>query len=232
MSDTAHYAPAIVMLRDAVGLADSLGDVKQVTYALSTLGRALMLYGNLPEATAALDRSLLLAQQGWTVFVPWPQSLRAEIDLMHGDVNAAAERFEHAFALGCQFDNPCWEGIAGRGLGRVAIARGEPQGAIEILLDAVARCVRLPDAYLWVKGYALDALCGLAVEYAKHQAPAWIDELQSLAARSGMRELTVRSHLHRATLGQSGSAGAARLLACEIDSPTLRAMVECISNAV
>jgi hypothetical protein len=45
-----------------------------------------------------------------------------------------------------------------------------------------------------------------------HQASAWIDEMQSLAARSGMRELTVRS--------------AARLLACEIDYPALRAAIE------
>ena len=25
-------------------------------------------------------------------------------------------------------------------------------------------CARLPDAYLWVEGYCLDALCALAVE--------------------------------------------------------------------
>jgi hypothetical protein len=51
------------------------------------------------------------------------------------------------------------------------------------------------------------------------QASAWIDDMQSLAARSGMREFTVRSHLHRAALGDSASASAARLLAREIDSP-------------
>ena len=145
---------------------------------------------------------------------------------MRGDVGAAAERFEHAFALGCQLGDPCWEGIAGRGLGRVAIARGESQRAVEILVDAIARCVRLPDAYLWGKAYALDVLCGVAVAHDMHQASAWIDEMQSLAARSGMRELTVRSQLHRAALGDSASGAAARLLACEIDNPALRAIVE------
>lgn len=226
LSDTAHYTAAIAMLRDAEALAGSAGDTKQATYALSMLGRALLLCGDLRGAADTLDRSVALAQRGWTAFVPWPQSLRAEIDLLRGDVSAAAERFEHAFALGCQMGDPCWEGIAGRGLGCVAMARGETQRAAEILVDAVARCVRLPDAYLWGKAYALDVLCGLAVAQGLPQAPAWVDELHRIAARSGMRELTARSYLHRAALGDSASGIAARLLAREIDNPALHALVE------
>lgn len=225
LSDTAHYAQAIAMLRHAAALADSAGDARQLSYALSMLGRALLLCGDLQQATAALDRSVALAQQGWTAFLPWPQSLRAEVDLLQGDLGAAAERFEHAFALGCQLGDPCWEGIAGRGLGRVAMARGETQRAIEILVDTIARSVRLPDAYLWGKGYALDLLCGLAVAQGMPQAPAWIEELHRLAARSGMRELTARAHLHRAALGDCASGAVARLLAGEIDNPVLRGLV-------
>ena len=227
LSDTAHYAPALAMLRDAEGLATGVADFRQVAYALSMQGRLHLLQGDLPAATAALDRSLTLARQGWTAFLPWPLSLRAEVDLLCGDVDAASERFEHAFALGCQLGDPCWEGIAGRGLGRVAIARGDTQHAVEILVDAVARCVRLPDAYLWGKAYALDALCGLAVAQAMPPALGWIDELQTLAARSGMRELSVRSHLHRAALDDGGaSRAAARLLAREIDNPVLHAIAD------
>lgn len=225
LSDTAHYAAAIAMLRDAAAKSDSAGDVRQLAYALSMLGRALLLQGDLQAAAEALDRSVTLAQQRWTAFLPWPQSLRAEVDMMHGNVEAASERFEHAFALGCQLGDPCWEGIAGRGLGCVAIARGDSQHAAEILVDAIARCVRLPDAYLWGKGYALDTLCSLAIANRMPQAPAWIDDMQSLAARSGMRELTVRSHLHRAALGDRASGAAAQLLASDIDNPSLRALV-------
>ena len=226
LSDTAHYEAAIAMLGDAVASSDSAGDTKQVANGLSMLGRALLLHGNLAAAADALDRAVTLAQQGWTAFVPWPLSLRAEIDLLHGDVAAAADRFEHAFALGCQLDDPCWEGIAGRGLGCVAMARRDSQRAAEILVDSIGRCIRLPDGYLWLKGHTLDALCGLAVAHAMPQAPAWINELQGLAARCGMRELTVRSHLHRAALGDSASRAAARLLASQIDSPALQAMVD------
>lgn len=224
LSDTAHYAPAIALLREAEALGAAAGDPRQRAYALSMLGRALLLHGELDAAADALDRSVALAQPGWTAFVPWPQSLRAEVDLLRGDVEGAANRFEHAFALGCQIGDPCWEGIAGRGLGRVAMARGEPRRAAEILVDALARCVRLPDAYLWGKGYALDALCGVAVAEAMPQASAWVNELQDLAARSGMRELTVRACLHRAALGDSASAAAAKLLAGQIDNPALHAL--------
>lgn len=226
LSDTAHYAEAIAVLRDAVVRGDGVSDIKQVAFALSMLGRALLMHGDLSAAADALDRSIRLAQQGWTAFVPWPQSLRAEIDLMRGDVEAAAVRLEVAYALGCQLDDPCWEGIAGRGLGRVAMARGEPQRAADILISCIERCVRLPDAYLWGKGYALDILCGLAVAQAMPQALAWTTELHKLAARSGMRELTVRAYLHRAALGDRASGGAARLLSSQIDNPALHAMVK------
>ena len=86
--------------------------------------------------------------------------------------------------------------------------------------------MRLPDAYLWGKGYALDPLCRLAVAQGLPQARSWIDAMQELAARGGMRELTVRSHLHRAGLGDATSRGAARLLAGEIDNPALTVLVD------
>jgi DNA-binding SARP family transcriptional activator len=226
LSDTAHYAAAIAMLRRAVALAESVGDLKRRAYALSMLGRAAMLSGDIDAAVLALDQSLALAQGNWTAFVPWPLSLRAEAGLLRGEVAEASDRFEHAFALGCQMGDPCWEGIAGRGLGRIAIARGETRKALEILVDAVARCVRFPDAYLWGKGYALDVLCGLAVDKAMPQATAWIDELQVLAGRSGMRELVARAHLHRCGLGDAASGNAARFLAVEIDNPGLSRFVE------
>jgi hypothetical protein len=58
------------------------------------------------------------------------------------------------------------------------------------------------------------------------QARGWVDELSSLSARTGMRELHVRAHLHRARLGQASSLAAARVLAQDIDNPVLRAQVE------
>ena len=224
LSDTGHYGKAVAELNAALALAEGVGDVKQSAYALSMLGRAQLLCGELDDAVVALDRSLALCQREWIAFVPWPQSLRAEVELLRGDVAAASQRLEHAFALGCHLGDPCWEGIAGRGLGLVASLSGRPQDAVEVLVDAIARCVRLPDAYLWAKAYALDALCALAVRERYPQAGAWIGELEGLAARSGMREMTVRAHLHRAALGDTASASAARVLASEIDNALLSEM--------
>lgn len=35
----------------------------------------------------------------------------------------------------------------------------------EEITEARHRCVRLPDAHLWVEGHCLDALCALAIEH-------------------------------------------------------------------
>lgn len=226
LSDTAHYPEAISLMRMATRQAEEQGERKQQAYALSMLGRALMLHGDLADAASVLDQSVALAKQLWTAFLPWPQSLRAEVDMQRGDMESAAERFEHAFALGCQLGDPCWEGIAGRGRGCIAISRGDTGTAIEILLDAIARSSRFPDGYLWAKAYALEALCGLAVSKKLPEATLWIDDLQTIAARSGMRELTVRALMHRAALGDLASGRAARLLVDEIASPRLNALIK------
>jgi DNA-binding SARP family transcriptional activator len=219
LSDTAHYPEAIAVLRQAIRHLETGGDKKQQAYAHSMLGRALLLHGDLPEAARTLDASIAYAQPMWTAFLPWPYSLRAEVDMHNGDLDSAAERFEYAFALGCQLGDPCWEGIAGRGRGCIAMARGDATGALEILLDAIDRCTRWPDGYLWAKAYALDALCGLAISQRLPEATLWIDELQDIAARSGMRELTVRALMHRASLGDVSSGQVALLLADEIGHP-------------
>lgn len=221
LSDAAAYGEATQALTQALTLAESQGDVKQGIYARSMLGRAMLLCGDLDGAAVALDAAAEASRRIWTAFLPWPQSLKAELELHRGRVDAAAEGFEQAFALGCQLGDPCWEGMAGRGLGCVAMARGQPDQATERLLDAIARCTRLPDGYLWAKAHALDALCGVAAEAGLPEARGWTDELLNLSASAGLRELVVRAHLHRARIGQSRSAAAARELARGIDNPRL-----------
>lgn len=221
LSDTGHYQDAIEMLNHACALADGAGDVRQLAYALSMSGRALLLTGELDQAAQTLDRSLALARRAWTAFLPWPQSLAAEIDLLRGDLAGASERFEQAWALGCHLGDPCWEGISGRGLGLVAIARGETERAVHILTDALHRGTRLPDTYLWGKGYTLDALCSLVIAQDLPQASEWLTELRTLAERSGMREFTARALGHQARLGSDASLTVARLLASEIGNPRL-----------
>jgi len=224
LSDMAHYGAALVRLKQAHAWADEAADAKQCIYAESMTGRALVLTGQCDEAAIVLERCIGQARRMWTAFLPWPQSFRAEVDLLRGRVDEAADRFEHAFALGCQLADPCWEGIAGRGLGLVAAARGDARGGIAILQDTLQRCGRLPDAYVWGSAYVLDALCVLAIEGGDERGRAWVDQLAALSARTGMRELLARSHRYRARLGEPGAAEGGRLLAAAIGNPQLDAI--------
>ena len=227
LSDTAHYTAAVERLGEARRLSALAGDWRQVSYTLSNLGRAHLLCGDLDAAATALDEALELARrENWVAFTPWPDALRADVDLAMGDVDAAGDRYEHAFALGCQLADPCWEGIAARGIGLVAARRGRPQKGLEWLREARRRCARLPDAYLWVEGYTLDALCSIAVAHDAPAAPAWIEELAELTGRTGMRELVARAYGHRARLGDVSAFTAARLLAASIDNPALSASLD------
>lgn len=223
LSDTAHYPQALARLREAQELSCSAADHRHRTYVLSMIGRLHVLRGDVAQAEAALEDAVASARRSWTAVLPWPLSFRAEVDMLRGRPDLAAQRLEHAFALACQLQDPCWEGVAGRGLGRLAMLRGQTDRAQAILLDALGRCARLPDSYLWGKVYALDALTALAVQRGLPGAAGWLDDLMNLAASCGMREFVARAHRYRAALGDESSAAAARLLAAEIDNPLLHA---------
>lgn len=225
-SDLAEYPQALASLSRGIERTGAAGDRRGAAFGSSFLGRALLLRGDMDQARQCLDAAMDTARDdGWTSFLPWPEALRADATLDSGDVDGAEAALQHALALGQQLGDPCWESISTRGLGLVAVARGEPQDAIALLDEAPRLCRRLPDAYLWVEAYALDALCGLAVEHAPQTARRWIAELERLAGRGGMRELQVRAALHRARLGEPGAADLAAALAAPIDSPRLHELV-------
>ena len=81
---------------------------------------------------------------------------------------------------------------------------GCPTG-LRLLEEARRRAASFPDAYVWVEAYALAELAIAAVEAGHRRARQWVEDLISLTARTGMRELAVRAYLLRADLGD-GSA--------------------------
>jgi DNA-binding SARP family transcriptional activator len=220
--DTGDYLAAGVLLPSAVERARLLPTGQPLAQALTLLGRYHLLRGEIEDSIHVLDEALdEVEARGMTAFVSWPESFRAELDLFLGDVDSAEARFEHAFALGCEVGDACWESIGLRGLGLVAAARGDIPGALDLLVDAPKLCRRLPDTYLWIEAYGLDALCAVAVDHRTEAALRWIDELEELTARRGIRELLVHAALYRAQLGEPGGLEVARSLAAQIDNPAL-----------
>ena len=225
--DTGDYAAAGELLRSGVERARRLPSGQPLAQALTLLGRYHLLRGEIEDAVHVLDQALAeVDARGMTAFVSWPESFRGEIDLALGDVDAAEARLEHAFALGCQVGDACWESIGLRGLGLVAAARGDVPRALDLLLEAPRLCRRLPDTYLWIEAYALDALCAVAVEHRAEAALRWIDELEAVTARRGIRELLVHATIYRARLGEPGAAEAARSLAAQVENPALDGLLE------
>ena len=216
-SDRASYPRAVGLLEQAVTLSRAAGEPRRQAYALSMLGRISLFRGALDTAAEQLDASIKLAEQDhWLAFLPWPQALRGEVQLARGDPAGAAELLQHAFARACQLGDPCWEGMAARGLALVAEATGDAEGAFALLADARARSGRLAEPYLWLDGYILDAQCELGQRYGHPDTGAWVEALRTLAGRSGMRELILRSLQHGAALGRAGDDAAAAALADEL----------------
>ena len=81
--------------------------------------------------------------------------------------------------------------------------------------------MRIADAYLWVQAYCLDALCGVGIKHTQPEARAWVADLETLAARTGMSEMLVRAYLHRTALGDRNASETATLFADRIDNPAV-----------
>lgn len=223
-SDMGDYAGAFTVLRGSVQHAERCGDRRQTAFSLSLIARAQLLRGETNEAMCALDRALgLVEAERWLAFLPFPEALRGEVDLQQGDMERAAERFERAFALACELQDPCWEGLAARNLGLLHRARGQPASSREWIDQARTRCTRLPDRYVWMHGHLLDTAITFSLE--REQTTKLIRTLGALAARTEMRELVVRGLVHAARLGQAGALDSARVLADEIDNPMLSTLL-------
>jgi DNA-binding SARP family transcriptional activator len=226
-ADTGAHERALAHLRRSIELAERAGSRQQASFSLSFVGRSHFLREELDDARAALERSLALARESkWVAFEPWPESWLAEADLAGGELPAGREHFEHAWALASELGDPCWEGAAGQGLGRIACLEGQVPTGLRLLEEARRRAGSFPDAYVWVEAYALAELASAAVEAGHRRAREWVEDLTSLAARTGMRELAVRAYLLRADLGDRSSLDSAAILVAEVENPALRGRIQ------
>jgi DNA-binding SARP family transcriptional activator len=220
LSDSARYEEAIESFDDSIERARRCGHRRQEAWSTALSGRVHVLTSRNLQAREVLEHCLeLVEEENWLAIAPFPEALLALVDLREKRVDAAGDALEHAFTIACQVADPCWEGIACRGLGLVEAARGRNPQALSWLLDGCARCTRIAHPYQWIHGWVLDGMCSIA--HRDERVEGWIDELESLASRTGMRELLFRAYMHRARRGDARAGDAARLLGSEIDNPSV-----------
>ena len=100
-SDNGDYPAAFAYLDESVERARAAPITASRPGRCRSSARAHLLRGEHSQATAALARSLeLVHEQRWMAFLPWPQALRAELDLRAGDLDAAADGFERVLGAG------------------------------------------------------------------------------------------------------------------------------------
>ncbi len=222
-SDSGEYPQAIDMLQRSIDAAIRCGDRRQQAWSMSILGRAHLLRDERSQAAIALDRSIeLVHKERWLAFLPWPQALRGELDLREGGLRSDIGGIEQAWMLACQLGDPCWEAMTARVLGMVSARNGDQARATTWLEEALRRCGSVTDQYQWVRAAVLDSMIDLAIVTGDHdRAAELIKTLTTLAARCEMREMLVLGHLHRARLGDAKAVDAGRLLARDIDNPSL-----------
>jgi len=219
-SDAARYEESLECFEESIERARRCEHRRQIAWSMALSGRVHVLTSRDHEAREALEHSLELAEEEkWLGFTPFPEAMLALVDLREKRIDVAGDALEHAFTIACQVGDPCWEGIACRGLGMVDAARGRSPQAIAWLTDARTRCTRVAHPYQWIHGWVLDGMCTFGRD--DDRAPGWIDELESLASRTGMRELLLRAYLHRARLGDAQAHDTAKLLGPEIDNPSI-----------
>jgi len=227
LADTGVHDRAADAFLDSIRLAETTGQVKQQAWATAVLGRTHLLRDELDRAEELLERGRTLARgERWTAFLAYPEALLAEVWVRQGDLERADQAFEHAFALGCQVDDACWEAYGVRGFGLLRAARGDLAGSVDVMQEALARCARQRDTHLWLRAYVLDGLCAVAIAARHPMASRWVTDLASLAGRSGMRELSVRAYLYRRDLGDGSAIAAARVLAIGVENPHLHELVD------
>lgn len=227
LGDVGAHDQAAEALQMSIRLAESTDQPKQRAWSGTVLGRTHLLRNELDLAEGALEQARELARsERWTAFLAYPEALLAEVWVRGGDLDRAGEAFEHAFALGCQVDDACWEAYGVRGFGLLCAARGDLASAVETMDDALTRCGRQRDTHLWLRAYVLDALCAVAVAVHHPTAGRWVTDLASLAGRCGMHELSVRAYLYRRDLGDSSAVDAARAIAIGVENPHLHGLID------
>jgi ATP/maltotriose-dependent transcriptional regulator MalT len=224
LADRGAHSRALRALRESARLAESAGRMRQAAWSISIASRSLLQLDELDTAAEYAEQSArMAAEEHWTAMLPWMEAILAELDLANGRVDEADRRLRHAWSLSLVLGDWCWQGMAARGLGLVASARGDLPEALRWLEEAGRRAAQDQDRYAWIHAWVQEAVCRVTVPARLPRAEADVTRLEGLAARSHQPEFAVRANLHRVALGVRSARDRARALASTVDNPALAA---------
>ncbi len=228
-ADRGRHTEAAELLTESAGTAREAGRARQEAWSQGVLARSLLLAGQVQPAQEAAERSVAVARrERWNAFLPWPQVLRAQCLAEADRWDEAGEDAEHAFVLACELGDPCWEGMAARALGLLALHAGDLGAAHVWLTDARRRCDRVPDRYVWISAYiGLAQLETAARENTCLVAPA-AARLYEHAVRGDLPEFLAWALVYQAESGDRAKIPLARSAAAGIVNPVLQARVQAL----
>lgn len=198
--DVGDAVKAAALLEGAVRTAQSERDLRLEAFALTLLGRNHLMQDDTATAITTLDSALEIVHAlDWIAFQSFTEALLADAMRRQGDVGRARELSEHAFVIGEQVGDPCWESIALRSLGLVTIDSGDIKGGVALLADAPGQCRRLPDTYRWIELWGYDALVEVGGRYRLPGVRTWATRLEAEASALGMRPFSQRARRQLST---------------------------------
>ncbi|MGI8574660.1 MAG: BTAD domain-containing putative transcriptional regulator [Egibacteraceae bacterium] len=192
--DVGDAARAVALLGRAVQTSQAERDRRLEAFALTRLGRHHLMRDDTATAVTALHSALEIVRAlDWIAFRSFTEALLADALRRQGELGRARELSEHAFVLGEQVGDPCWESIALRSLGLVTVDTGDITRGVALLAEAPGQCRRLPDTYRWIELWGYDALVDVGGRYGLPGVHAWATRLQAEASALGMRPFAQRA---------------------------------------
>ena len=228
-ADRGKHSEAAALLTESADMARGAGRARQEAWSQGVLARSLLLAGQAQSAQEAAERSMAVAlSERWNAFLPWPQVLHAQCLAAAGRWEEASEDAEHAFALACELGDPCWEGMAARALGLLALDAGDQGAAQDWLAEARRRCDRVPDRNVWISAYiGLAQLEAAARANSDLIAPA-AAQLYERAVRGDLPEFLAWALVYQAESGDHAKIPLARRVAAGLANPVLQARVQAL----
>lgn len=166
-ADWGRFDEALVLGDESIEFAERADSQRDRAWAMTFKARTLMDLNHYDDARALLVRSLPIAiEEKWLAFRPLVEIFLLELDRLQGrDPSQIRADLELVFAACCQLADPCWEGLAARGIGLTYVSEADSATAYRWLNDAVDRCTRVTDTWMWVEAWVLESEVALATSH-------------------------------------------------------------------